>query len=244
VKRVWVFLLPALVVAGCGGGGKRSVTVPAYGGYPAQTVAAAPDAKACATDAAALARDARALVVHSSADTDYPADLYYMIVREDFADFQAARCAPQLLGTALRARLSPKQRLALAAGLPRAMADIVRAGLTATADAGGTVTIAGNDEFHTATEKVAHDPAECARDGRIFARDALALVRHSTENSAYPADLYYSIIRGDFDDFQARRCAPSYLGGPLRARLTPAQRAALVAELPDAMAQVVQKGVG
>jgi hypothetical protein len=243
VKRVWVFLLPAVVVAGCGGGGRHAVTVPPYGDYPAQTVAASTNPKACTTDAGAFARDARALVLHSSAATAYPADLYYVIVREDFADFQASRCVPKLLGAALRARLSPHQRTALAADLPRALADVVRAGLTATSVEGGTVTISGNDEFHTATERVAHDPAECARDGRIFARDALAFVEHSTTNAAYPADLYYSIIRGDFADFQARRCEPSYLRAPLRARLSAQQRTTLVGDLPQAMADAVRAGL-
>jgi hypothetical protein len=166
-----------------------------------------------------------------------------MIVREDFADFQASRCAPKLLGAALRARLSPQQRAALAADLPRALADVVRAGLTAASAEEGTVTISGNDEFHTATERVAHDPAECARDGRIFARDALAFVEHSTTDAAYPADLYYSIIRGDFADFQARRCEPSYLRAPLRAHLSAPQRTTLVGDLPQAMADVVRAGL-
>ncbi len=86
-------------------------------------------------------------------------------------------------------------------------------------------------------------PAECAKDARIFTRDALALLAHSGAN-AYPADLYYSIIREDFDDFEARRCEPKVLGPPLRRGLTPKQRAALVADLPSVMAQVVRDGLG
>jgi hypothetical protein len=93
------------------------------------------------------------------------------------------------------------------------------------------------------TVAASHSPAECAKDARIFARDALALVVHSSTNSAYPADLYYSIIRGDFADFEARSCEPRLLGTALRNRLTPKQRAALVAYLPSAMAQVVRDGL-
>jgi hypothetical protein len=108
---------------------------------------------------------------------------------------------------------------------------------------GGTITFSGNDEFRAATETVSHDPVECAKDARIFARDALALLDHAGANAAYPADLYYSIIRGDFADFQARRCDPTLLGAPLRRRLTAKQRAALVGYLPEVMAQVVRDGL-
>lgn len=106
----------------------------------------------------------------------------------------------------------------------------------------GTVTFSGNDEFYPATETVSHSPAACAKDARIFAGDALALLAHSG-TSAYPADLYYSIIRDDFADFEARRCDPKVLGPPLRRSLTAKQRAALVADLPNVMAQVVRDGL-
>jgi hypothetical protein len=107
----------------------------------------------------------------------------------------------------------------------------------------GTVTLSGSDYFHAATETVSHSPAECAKDARIFATDALALLAHSGAN-AYPADLYYSIIHDDFLDFEARTCEPKVLGPPLRRRLTAKQRAALVADLPSVMAQVVRDGLG
>ncbi|HEY5099536.1 MAG TPA: hypothetical protein VII54_05745 [Gaiellaceae bacterium] len=107
----------------------------------------------------------------------------------------------------------------------------------------GTVTLSGSDYFHAATETVSHSPAECAEDARIFTRDALALLAHSGAN-AYPADLYYSIIRDDFADFEARRCEPKVLGPPLRRGMTAKQRAALIADLPSVMAQVVRDGLG
>jgi hypothetical protein len=129
VKRVWVFLLCSAVLGGCGGGQRHTVTVPAYGDHPATTVSASTSPAACAADARIFARDAVALVAHSSANAAYPADLYYTIIREDFADFEARACEPTLLGPVLRARLTPKQRAVLIAGLPRTIANAVRAGL-------------------------------------------------------------------------------------------------------------------
>ncbi len=77
----------------------------------------------------------------------------------------------------------------------------------------------------------------------MFARDALLLLAHSGANAAYPADLYYMIIREDFTDFQARRCDPKLLGAELRVRLTQTQRSDLIADLPYAMGAVIQKGL-
>ncbi|HEY4414015.1 MAG TPA: hypothetical protein VGN06_13555 [Gaiellaceae bacterium] len=133
MKRVWVFLFCAAVLAGCGGsstgGGKHSVVVPAYGEHPATTVSAAPSPAACAADARIIARDAVALVEHSTGTTAYPADLYYTIIREDLADFEARSCEADLLGPPLRARLTPKQRAVLVDALPRTLAAVIRAGL-------------------------------------------------------------------------------------------------------------------
>jgi len=85
-------------------------------------------------------------------------------------------------------------------------------------------------------------PANCRKDGEVFARDAKRFVAHSTTTAAYPADLYYVILRDDFADFQARGCAPSYLHDPLVRRLTAPERRVLVADLPTAMAAVVRSG--
>lgn len=133
MKRVWVFVLCCAVLAGCGGGGgggkKHSVVVPAYGEHPATTVSVSSSPAACAADARIVARDAVAFVQHSTGISAYPADLYYMIIREDLADFEARACAPTLLGGPLRARLTPKQRAVLVDGLPTTLATVIRAGL-------------------------------------------------------------------------------------------------------------------
>lgn len=133
MKRVWVCLLCA-VLAGCGGAArKHTVTVPAYGEHPATTVSASPASPAaCAADARIFARDAVLFVAHSSANAAYPADLYYMDLREDFAGFEAGSCEPTYLGTALRARLTPAQRATLVAGLPTTFAHVLRTGLAVT----------------------------------------------------------------------------------------------------------------
>jgi len=77
----------------------------------------------------------------------------------------------------------------------------------------------------------------------MFARDGLLVLAHSGANAAYPADLYYMIIREDFTDFQARRCDPKLLGAELRRRLTEKQRADLLGDLPYAMADVVRRAL-
>ena len=132
MKAVWILALAVGLLAGCGGGTGRStkvVTVPAYGEHPAATVSEAYSAAECAKDARIFARDALTLVDHASSNAAYPADLYYTIIRSDFADFEARSCGPKLLGEALRARLTAAQRSSLVANLPRAMAEVVRDGL-------------------------------------------------------------------------------------------------------------------
>ena len=133
MKRVWMGAAVVMLLAGCGGGAKRgTVTVGAYGGFPATTVTESASPTECARDGLIIARDGRSFLRHFGASAAYPADLYYMIVREDFADFEARQCDPKLLGNALRARLTPAQRTALAADLPTAMAALIRRGLAAT----------------------------------------------------------------------------------------------------------------
>ena len=132
MKAVWILALAAGLLAGCGGGGHgaKVVTVPAYGEHRAATVSGSYSAAECAKDGRIFARDALTLVDHASANAAYPADLYYTIIRSDFADFEARSCGSKVLGTALQARLTAGQRSALVANLPHAMAQFVRDGLT------------------------------------------------------------------------------------------------------------------
>ncbi len=120
-----------LQLAGCGGGSHgHTQTVGAYGSFAATTVAAAPGGPAnCRKDGEIFARDAKLFVAHSTTTAAYPADLYYMILREDFADFEARECAPSYLHDPLVHRLSAAERRVLVADLPAAMAATVRAGL-------------------------------------------------------------------------------------------------------------------
>jgi len=120
-----------LALAGCGGGSHgHAQTVGAYGSFPAATVSAAPGGPVnCRKDAAVFARDAQRFVAHASTNAAYPADLYYMIIREDFADFEARGCDPRYLGAALEQRLTAAQRKLLVGDLPSTMAAVIRAGL-------------------------------------------------------------------------------------------------------------------
>jgi hypothetical protein len=125
-------LLAVLALAGCGGSGSHSAvqTVAKYGAYPAQTIAREPGGPTvCRKDAAIVARDAKAFYLHSTTTGAYPADLYYTIIREAFADFEARGCAASYLRGPLHARLSTGQLQTLIADLPATLAEIVRAGL-------------------------------------------------------------------------------------------------------------------
>jgi hypothetical protein len=133
LKGVWVCLPAALVLGGCGGGSKHAaVTVGAYGNYPAQTITGSASPAECTMDGRAFARDGLILLRHTGPDAAYPADLYYSILREDFADFTARNCDPRYVGAGLRAELTAKQISALVADLPSVMAKVVRAGLAVT----------------------------------------------------------------------------------------------------------------
>jgi hypothetical protein len=130
VNRVWLVTAVALLLTGCGA--HKHVVVQAYGVFPATTVAGKATPAACSSDARAFARDAVLLLAHSGAQAAYPADLYYVILREDASDFLARGCSPAYVGTALRARLSPAQRTALVAALPQVFAHLVQSGLAVT----------------------------------------------------------------------------------------------------------------
>jgi hypothetical protein len=54
-----------------------------------------------------------------------------MLLRQQLADFEARRCDPKLLGSALEHRLSPSQRRVLLAHASRPMAATLRRALSA-----------------------------------------------------------------------------------------------------------------
>jgi hypothetical protein len=113
-----------LALAGCGSSSKsRDVTVPAYGDHPAATVAAGTaDPAACRIDADAFAHAGRLFLAHSAARAAYPADLFFVQLREALADFRARGCNPAIL----RSRLGPRQREALIEGLPASLSTALR----------------------------------------------------------------------------------------------------------------------
>jgi hypothetical protein len=120
-----------LAIAGCGGGSHgKAQTVGAYGGFAAATVASAPGGPVnCREDARILTHEAVLFLARYGSSAAYPADLYYMNMRESFADYEARGCAPHYLGDALASRFTLAQRRFLVANLPHAMADVFRAGL-------------------------------------------------------------------------------------------------------------------
>jgi hypothetical protein len=134
VKRA-ALLIVALCLAGCGGSGTQRgvVTVPAYGEHPATTVAepvAKPGDAVCRKDAGVVARDALQFLSHYGPEAAYPADLYYVILREDVADLRARQCGAAVLGGVLASRLTPAQRRSLVAALPRDLSDYLSRALS------------------------------------------------------------------------------------------------------------------
>jgi hypothetical protein len=134
--RAWTVCAAACAIsaAGCGsahrhGEATAPVTVPAYGVFPETTVRAAAargGGGACRSAATVFADDAVDLLAHFGPRAAYPADLNYVIVRGDLANFRARRCDLGLLGRALERRLTPRQRDDLVADLPRTMGATVR----------------------------------------------------------------------------------------------------------------------
>jgi hypothetical protein len=131
--------LSLAALTGCGSsthspGALRQATVPAYDAYPPDTISVSgdiPRSPACRSDARSFARTARFFLAHSGPKAAYPADLYYVLMREAIADFGVRHCSPEVLGRALERALSARRRRTLVADLPRQMADIVRQALAA-----------------------------------------------------------------------------------------------------------------
>jgi len=117
----------ALVASGCGsshraGPGQTTVRYGIYPGDTASVHATSPRSGACRHDAVAFARGSASFLDHYGALAASPADPYYMLLREQLADFQARRCDPKLLGSALEERLSASERRKLLAHASRPMA--------------------------------------------------------------------------------------------------------------------------
>jgi len=86
----------------------KQLTVPAYAGYPAITVAMTRGTPAeCRLDTKAFARDAVAFLAPSPPT---PPDVYFLNARTAFVDFEAHRCGITYLRRALSRRLTATQR--------------------------------------------------------------------------------------------------------------------------------------
>lgn len=127
----------ALVAGGCGSQQRRAAghtTVQRYDIYPADTISVPttnPESLACRRDAVGLANASARFVAHYGPASVYPADLYYVLMREELADFGARRCDAKLLGSALVRRLTAPQRRVLVTHAPHPMALALREALAA-----------------------------------------------------------------------------------------------------------------
>ncbi len=130
--------LAALVVllglAGCGGGSHRPAahveTIPGNGSFPAVTETVYGNSAAdCGNDADAYARSARLFLAHEGAAAAYPADLYYLGMRNALRDFDVRECPLPILSGMLANRFTKQQLRTMLADLPRTMAPVIRAAL-------------------------------------------------------------------------------------------------------------------
>jgi hypothetical protein len=137
VRRA-VVLVAAVVLLACGCGSFERAegghTTVRYGIYPSGTATVSttdPTSPSCHADADAFARGSRKYLTHYAALAASPADPYYMLLRQQLADFQARNCDPKLLGGALKNRLSPAERRVLLARASQPMAAALRIALSA-----------------------------------------------------------------------------------------------------------------
>jgi hypothetical protein len=139
-NNVWVrgalvtVVVATVVLAGCGSSSRHTdsgtVSVGAYGVFPARTATTTnASAAVCRTDAGTLVGDAHGFLAHFGHAGAYPADLNYVIVRDDLARFRSHRCEPAVLGRALSQGLTAAQRTELVANLPTSMAQALRTAL-------------------------------------------------------------------------------------------------------------------
>jgi hypothetical protein len=66
---------------------------------------------------------------------------------------------------------------------------------------------------------------------------------HVRPHGAYPADIYYFLMRQHLADFEQHQCDVKLLGGVLGRALTAKQRRTLLAALPAPMAAAVGKAL-
>ena len=133
-----VGLVAGFVLLGCGCGSSHGSTVAQttvrYGIYPGGTATVStsdPTSASCRQDAVAFARGSVKYLTHYAALAASPADPYYMLLRQQLADFEARHCDPKLLGNAIKGRLSPSKRQVLLAHASNPMADALRRALAA-----------------------------------------------------------------------------------------------------------------
>jgi len=127
-------LVVVLALAGCGGGSHRSAahveTIPGNGSFPAVTETVYGNSAAdCGNAADAYVRSARLYLAHEGAAAAYPADLYYLGMRDALRDFEVRECSLHILSGLLAKRFTNKQLRMLLADLPRTMAPVIRAAL-------------------------------------------------------------------------------------------------------------------
>jgi hypothetical protein len=123
-----------LVLAGCGGGSHRPAahveTIPGNGSFPAVTETVYGNSAAdCGSAADAYARSARLYLAHEGPAAAYPADLYYLGMRDALRDFDVRRCSLPILSGMLAKRFTREQLRMLLAYLPRTMSPVIRAAL-------------------------------------------------------------------------------------------------------------------
>jgi hypothetical protein len=106
VRHVVASLAVVALLAGCGGGGSNSTFSPA----------------ACRAQADKVVAHADSMLLHYRGGTVYPADMSYLGLKSSLDRFDGGGCPTTTLGTRLRHTLTPSQRKALLALLPRASA--------------------------------------------------------------------------------------------------------------------------
>jgi hypothetical protein len=108
---------------------------------------------------------------------------------------------------------------------------------------GRTITVPSYAAFPATTIIGTYSASACRADARSYVRDALLFVEHFGPQAAYSADTYYIDLRLVFADFQARGCDNKVLGNAIKTRMSSRQRASLISNLPEAMAQAVRDGL-